>query len=405
MTKFGTRKKTAFAFWGAAFVLLIAIVFTACPNNSSGGTSEPIPPLALNEETFTKNEWEEFTYQLVTAGSGNYDAEPENPDIIKLYKVNLDSRGEIRIRCKNAGETRIKVTDMASGQTAFSGLITVKTSVAIPDYFEEDGVRYCITDFGKQTVSVTARTAPQIFKGYEEASLTIPKEVFHEGVTYTVTDIDDRPDAWGDRLQSITVAADNGYLSSQNGVIFNKDKTVLLWYPCGKRDADYTVPASVTILSEYSFYGVSALKAVTLPSGLKHIEGYVFRYCSNIEKLNLPSSLKSIGEYSLCDLEVSSAVVPEGIRVLNDLFFANCPKVETLELPSSLTRIGKYSFTDNSVLKNVTCKAEKPPIIAEDDEVFAGTPIASATLKVPADTENLYRAAEGWKDFGTIEEF
>ena len=139
MTKFGTRKKTAFAFWGAAFVLLIAIVFTACPNNSSGGTSEPIPPLALNEETFTKNEWEEFTYQLVTAGSGNYDAEPENPDIIKLYKVNLDSRGEIRIRCKNAGETRIKVTDMASGQTAFSGLITVKTSVDIPDYFEEDG--------------------------------------------------------------------------------------------------------------------------------------------------------------------------------------------------------------------------------------------------------------------------
>ena len=56
-------------------------------------------------------------------------------------------------------------------------------------------------------------------------------------------------------------------------------------------------------------------------------------------------------------------------------------------------------------LKAVTCKAATPPVIKAGQEVFAGTPIASATLRVPAGSKALYQAAEGWKDFGTIEEF
>ena len=48
-------------------------------------------------------------------------------------------------------------------------------------------------------------------------------------------------------------------------------------------------------------------------------------------------------------------------------------------------------------------KAVNPPIITAG--VFKNTPIASATLRVPTGSKALYQAAEGWKDFGTIEEF
>ena len=359
------------------------------------------PALTVDTTAFTKTAGDEFTHRFVTGGSGSYTAEAETPNIIWLDTANLNNQGKIEIRCAQVGSTRIKITDKVSGQTAFSGLITVKPD---EDYFEEGGVRYRITDKDEREVSVTAETAHYIDEPYTGTSLTIPKEVTHAGVTYTVTDIE-RPDLWGDTLQSVTVASDNEFLSSQNGVIFTKDKTVLLWYPKGKPDASYTVPASVTKLEWNSFRDIDALTSVTLPNGLKTIDSYVFDGCPNLTTLNLPSSLESIGFSSLCSIKVSSIVVPENITALNGYFLARCPELTSVVLPSTLTEIKWYDFEDDPKLKTVQCKAANPPVIKAGKNVFKDTPIASATLLVPAGSKALYQAAEGWKGFGTIVEY
>ena len=359
------------------------------------------PALTVDTTAFTKTAGNYFIHRFVTGGSGSYTAEAETPDIIWLDTANLNNQGKIEIRCKNVGSTLIKITDTVSGQTAFSGLITVKAN---EDYFEEGGIRYRITDKDARHVSVTASTSHGPYVPYTGTSLTIPKEVTHAGVTYTVTDIE-RPDLWGDTLQSVTVASDNAFLSSQNGVIFTKDKTVLLWYPKGKQGASYTVPASVTKLEWNSFRDIDALTSVTLPNGLKTIDSYVFDGCPNLTTLNLPSSLESIGFSSLCSIKVSSMVVPENITALNGYFLARCPELTSVELPSTLTQIPPYAFADDPKLKTVTCKAATPPVITSGKHVFDYTPIASATLRVPAGSKALYQAAEGWKDFGTIVEY
>ena len=293
------------------------------------------PALTVDTTAFTKTAGDKFTHRFVTAGSGSYTAEAETPDILTLYTDELNSQGKIKIWCEQAGSTRIKITDKVSGQTAFSGLITVKVN---EDYFEEGGVRYHITDKDEREVSVTAGTSHGPDVPYTGTSLTIPKEVTHGGVTYTVTGVEG-VSTWGTTLQSVTVASDNEFLSSQNGVIFTKDKTVLLWYPKGKQGASYTVPASVTKLEWNSFREVAALTSVTLPNGLKTIDSYVFDGCPNLTTLNLPSSLESIGFSSLCRIKVSSMVVPENIRTLNAYFLARCPELTSVELPSTLTQI------------------------------------------------------------------
>ena len=253
-------------------------------------------------------------------------------------------------------------------------------------------------------MDVTAYTDSSNYAPYTGTSLTIPKEVTHGGVTYTVRGIE-RPYRWGTTLQNVTVASDNELLSSQNGVIFNKDKTVLLWYPCGKPGASYTVPSGVIKLEEDSFRDIDALTSVTLPDGLKRIEDYVFYGCPNLATLNLPSSLEFIGNYSIRGLKVSSMVVPENISILCSYFLSRCPELTSVVLPSTLTQIKWYSFSGDHKLKTVTCKAANPPAITAGDHVFEDTPIASATLRVPAGSKALYQAAEGWKDFGTIEEY
>ena len=360
------------------------------------------PALALDTRSFTKEKGQSFTYTLVTSGSGSYTATPETAGIITLDTANLNSHGNITVTCSNIGATRIKVVDTVSGQTALSGTITVKPSVVIPDYFEEGGMRYHLTDktAGAEKVSVTAFTSNSFWTEYTGTSLTIPKEVIHDGVTYTVTGIE-RPDLWGTTLQSVTIASDNAFLSSQNGVIFNKDKTELLWYPCGKPGASYTVPASVKTLQKDSFNAVSALTSVTLLDGLKTIEDYVFYNCHNLTTLNLPSSLETIYQDSLYGIKVRSIVVPENITTICNRSLAYCPELTSVELPSTLTEIW-YSFLNDPKLKTVTCKAATPPVITAG--AFKGTPIASARLIVPAGSKALYQAAEGWKDFGTIVE-
>ena len=357
------------------------------------------PALTVDTTAFTKTAGDEFEHRFVTAGSGSYTAEAETPNILYLNLYNLNSQGEIWVRCEQVGSTRIKITDKVSGQTAFSGLITVQADV---NYFEEGGVRYRITDKTARKVSVTAETAHYIFVPYTGTSLTIPKEVTHGGVTYTVTGVE-WVNEWGTTLQSVTVASDNAYLLAENGVIFNKDKTVLLGYLPGKPEASYTVPASVTELGDNSFADVSALTSVTLPNGLKRIADYVFCDCPNLTTLNLPSSLKSIGWRSLWSIKVSSIVVPENITQLWDLFLSRCPELTSVELPSTLTEMRGDVLADDPKLKTVTCKALNPPVI--NGNAFENVPLASATLIVPAGSKALYQAAEGWKDFGTIVEF
>ncbi|UTC91201.1 leucine-rich repeat domain-containing protein [Treponema denticola] len=354
------------------------------------------PALTVDTTAFTKTAGDSFTHRFVMSGSGSYTAEAETPNILYLNLYNLSSQGKIWVRCEQVGSTRIKITDKVSGQTAFSGLITVKPD---EDYFEEGGMRYRITDKTAREVSVTAETAHYIYEPYTVPSLTIPKEVTHGGVTYTVTGIE-RPNLWGTTLQSVTVASDNAYLLAENGVIFNKDKTVLLGYLPGKPDVFYIVPASVIRLGESSFSNVPALTSLTLPNGLKTIEDKALWNCENLVVLNLPSSLKSIGWRSLGFIKVSSMVVPENITQLWDLFLSRCPELTSVELPSTLTEMRGDVLADDPKLKTVTCKALNPPTITA--AVFKNTPIASATLRVPAGSKALYQAAEGWKDFGTI---
>ena len=69
-------------------------------------------------------------------------------------------------------------------------------------------------------------------------------------------------------LTSIDVASDNSNYCSEDGVLFNKDKTTLIQYPEGKQGA-YTIPNSVTSIGRSAFSGCSSLTSVTIPNSVQ----------------------------------------------------------------------------------------------------------------------------------------
>ncbi|MBR4622524.1 MAG: leucine-rich repeat domain-containing protein [Ruminococcus sp.] len=77
-------------------------------------------------------------------------------------------------------------------------------------------------------------------------------------------------------LETIKVNSGNLYYSSKDGVLFNKDKTVLYVYPFRKADKTYTVPASVRTIWDSAFMTVRFLENVILNDDITEIQQKAF---------------------------------------------------------------------------------------------------------------------------------
>ncbi len=100
-------------------------------------------------------------------------------------------------------------------------------------------------------------------------------------------------------LTSIVVDENNEYYSNDEyGVLFNKDKTVLIKYPSDISVTEYDIPDSVVKIAEYAFYESKNLTKVTIPDSVEVISDWAFTCCENVETFFMSGNIKSIGNYA-----------------------------------------------------------------------------------------------------------
>ncbi len=107
-------------------------------------------------------------------------------------------------------------------------------------------------------------------------SVTIPN---------SVTSIGENAFQYCHGLTSINVNKDNLEYSSQEGVLFNKEKTILILYPIKKAASSYVIPSSVTSIEEMAFRS-SSLTSVTIPNSVTSIGQHAFQYCRDLASVN-----------------------------------------------------------------------------------------------------------------------
>lgn len=102
-------------------------------------------------------------------------------------------------------------------------------------------------------------------------------------------------------LTAINVGAGNPSYCSFDGVLFNKQQTVLLVCPAAKAGT-YTIHSTVTNISDYAFFGCHALTSVTFPDSVATIGDWAFALCDNLRRAyftgNAPSPTEHLFEES-----------------------------------------------------------------------------------------------------------
>lgn len=162
---------------------------------------------------------------------------------------------------------------------------------------------------------------PEVFLGVTDVrSVLIPS---------TVTAIGDGFCEKCEYLQSITVAVGNTSYSSENGALFNANKTVLIRYASGNDRTSYTVPNGVTEIAHSAFYGAQYLESLTLPTGLTTIGYEAFVNCW-LTTLTIPEGVQRLPEYLCNHIDVIN--IPSTCTYIDSSAFAYCGDPITINI-------------------------------------------------------------------------
>ena len=154
-------------------------------------------------------------------------------------------------------------------------------------------------------------------------------------------------------LTSINVAGGNEIYLSENGVLFNKDRTTLIKCPQAKTGI-YVIPSGVTTIGDRAFQSCSGLTSVEIPESVKNIGSTAFFGCS-FTSINLPQSLISLGgqAFSFCP-NLTSIDIPNSVTSIGGGAFWGSSGLISVNIPNGITNIAESTFYDCINLQSVT---------------------------------------------------
>ena len=189
-------------------------------------------------------------------------------------------------------------------------------------------------------------------------------------------------------LAGIWVHEENAvYSSDSQGVLYNKDQTVLVSAPA--QITKYTVPDSVIYISDWSFCNECVIEEITFGSNVTYIGTCAFYYCHTLRRVTFPDSVRTIGQYAFYGCEkLENFDLPEGLTVIGQYAFDGCAAITKLTLPDSLTIIETRAFQSCSGLTTLNLGTGVTSVVGD---VLRGC-TALTTVNVPEDVVSM----DGW---------
>lgn len=275
------------------------------------------------------------------------------------------------------------------------------TSVVVPEGVAYNGSRYIVTAIGEnafynclslQSVqlnesvktigkyafandnNITSFSMPGV-ETLESQSLGWLKSLKRLDIPACTKDI--HYDALADlkSLESITVDPSNPYYMSDNGILFNKDKTKIIHFP-ESRTGEYRVPDGVQEIEALCFFW-SDLSKITVANTVKKIGARAFGSCRYLESIDLGNGVEDMSAnmiFMYCP-SLRQIVVPNSVKTIGEYFVNLCPNLEEVVFGENVEQFGTSSYPiiislsgnydegipNNTCLKNIVLLSTQIP--------------------------------------------
>ena len=117
-----------------------------------------------------------------------------------------------------------------------------------------------------------------------------------------------------ENLQEVIVDKTNTEFSTEDGVLFNKKKTILLSFPRGRDVKKYAIPDGVETIAEEAFRGQPFIEEIVFPDSTTAIEKRAFANCGSLREVHLGKNLKKIGVESFAYTAIERFVLTPNAR-------------------------------------------------------------------------------------------
>lgn len=191
-------------------------------------------------------------------------------------------------------------------------------------------------------------------------------------------------------LTSITVDKNNKYFCSVDGILYNKDKTTLISYPCGKTQQSFEVPECVTKIGTLAIvncldlenvkicgncmsFGYNAildclhLVSVDIGTSEGRIDSLKFSECPVLADIIVSDDNKSYTSYNgmllskdktklffYCpDYDSDECIVPESVKTIGENAIENTQKLQTLIFSEGIESIEDESILENHSIEEI----------------------------------------------------
>ena len=192
----------------------------------------------------------------------------------------------------------------------------------------------------------------------------------------------------------------------------------------GSGISSITLPDGLTVIGEGIVAYTPNLSNIKLPATIRRIPNYTFQKATALEHINLPATVREIGYCAFEQSALAEITLPDSIAVVENYAFSRT-NLQTFRVPDAFTSdLGSWCLYDCKHLKSVyfgrnqdysqwqsfTCCSGCDSL--QLMRIYAGTPPKCETyhmgyrtrcvLEVPEDQVDLFKEADGWKEFKEI---
>lgn len=198
-------------------------------------------------------------------------------------------------------------------------------------------------------------------------------------------------------LTEIVVSEDNPNYSSEDGKLFDKDKTELICVPAGAGDESYTVPETVEKIGDGAFSDCEAITEVAMAENVKEIGDGAFSGCENLTSIKVtkprPKMMLMAARVIANDEWLT---LPSSIEKIGSEAFEDCSSIVAIKVGANVTEIGFGAFANCSNLVSIEVDANNPSYCSVDGILYSKD--RTVLICVPAGLTGEYEIASSVTD-------